>query len=128
MAKKLALTFGIVFVLVGLIGLLGGLGIVGETGFFMTNTVHDWVHLISGIIFLIVAFAAAARSSVTMTVFGVIYLLVALLGFIGNNPVLGFIPVNGADNVLHLILAVVILWGGLSTRKDGAAVPMTPQM
>jgi hypothetical protein len=81
MAKKLALTFGIIFVLVGLIGLFGGLGIVGQNGLFMTDTVHDWVHLISGIVFLIVAFAAASKSSITMTVFGVIYLIVAVWGF-----------------------------------------------
>lgn len=115
MAKKLALTFGIVFLLVGIIGLLGGLGIVGPTGIFITDSIHDWVHLLSGLVFVIVALAAPAKSSVTMTVFGVIYLLVAILGFF-MSPVLGFLVVNGADNILHLVLGLVILGAGLKTK------------
>jgi hypothetical protein len=124
MAKKLALTFGVVFLVVGILGLLGGVGIVGESGMFMTDSVHDWVHIISGIIFLVVGLAAPARAAVTMIALGIIYLLVAILGFVGNNPVLGFINVNGADNWLHLILGAVILWAGYSNKKRGDITPM----
>lgn len=118
MGKKLALVFGIVFVLVGIIGMIGGLGIVGPSGIFMTDSVHDWVHLLSGIVFLLVAFAAPMKASLVMKVFGIVYLLVGVLGFLGS-PVLGFLAVNMADSILHLILGAAILWGGFAAKKSG---------
>jgi hypothetical protein len=118
MGKKLALVFGVVFALVGVLGLLGGFGIVGPSGIFMTDSLHDWVHLISGIVFLIVALAAPMHSSIVMKVFGVVYLLVAVLGFFGS-PVLGFLVVNMADNILHLVLGAVILWAGFASKRGG---------
>jgi hypothetical protein len=115
MAKKLALIFGVIFVIIGITGLLGGMGITRD-GMFMTDSVHDWVHIISGIIFLVVAMAATARAALTMIAFGIIYIIVAILGFVGNNPALGFIVVNNADNWLHLVLGLVILWSGYSNK------------
>ena len=117
MAKTFAIIFGIVFVVVGLLGFVGGLGIVGPTGIFQTDTVHDLVHFISGLVFLAVAFWAPAKSSLVSIIFGIVYLLVTILGFFGS-PVLGFLIVNTADNYLHLLLGVVILIAGLSTRKE----------
>jgi len=119
MAKTLALVFGIVFVVVGLLGFVGGLGIVGPLGIFQTNTLHDLVHLVSGLVFLAVAFWAPAKSSTTLVIFGIVYLLVTVLGFAGT---LGFLSVNTADNYLHLLLGVVILIAGLSTRKEMMAM------
>ena len=52
MAKTLGWVFGIVFVLVGILG-MAGTGLVGETGTFMTNTSHDVVHLVTGILFIL---------------------------------------------------------------------------
>ncbi len=121
--KKLALVFGVVFALVGVIGLLGGFGIVGPSGIFSTDSIHDWVHIISGVAFLIVAFAVPMHSSMAMKVFGVVYLLVGVLGFFGS-PVLGFLEVNSADNFLHIVLGAVILWAGFASSKKMAA-PMS---
>lgn len=121
MAKNLIVTFGIVFVLVGVLGLIGGVGIVGPNGVFSTDTVHDLVHLVSGILFLIVGLTAPAKSATTMVVFGIVYLLVAILGIVGNNPVLGFLNVNTADNILHVVLGLAVLGAGLAT-KDGAGM------
>src|SRR5262245_46407774 len=98
MAKNWAIIFGVVFVIVGLLGFVGGAGIVGPNGLFVTDTVHDIVHLVSGLIFLIVAFSAPQSSAATMKVFGIIYLLVALLGFFMTSPLLGIMAYNGADN------------------------------
>jgi hypothetical protein len=121
MAKKLTIIFGIVFIVIGILGFISN-PIVGREGFFMTNAVHDLVHIISGIVFLIVASKSDQASSTVLTVFGVIYLLVTLLGFIagGDGNLLG-LAVNGADNVLHLVLAVVFLIAGLSTKSKMSA-------
>jgi hypothetical protein len=51
--------------------------------------------------------------------FGVVYALVALIGLIDGNDILGIIPVNGADNVLHILLALLgIVTGLISRPKD----------
>ena len=116
MAKTITLVFGVVFVVVWLLSLIGGgFGIVGPLGIFQTNSIHDLIHLITGLVFLAVAFWAPTKSSVTLTTFGIIYLLVTVLGFAGT---LGFLSINTADNFLHLLLGVVILIAGLSTRKE----------
>lgn len=117
MAKKLTIIFGIVFVVIGLLGFIDN-PIVGRSGYFMTNALHDWVHIISGVIFLIVAARSESASSTVLTVFGVIYLLVTLLGFVAasDGNLLG-LTVNGPDNILHLVLAIVFLAAGLGTRS-----------
>jgi len=42
-------------------------------------------------------------------VIGAVLVLLGLVGFV-NNPVLGIFGVNAAQNVLHLVGGVVILW------------------
>jgi hypothetical protein len=121
MATKLANVFGIIFIIVGLVGFIGGLGIVGEGGIFHTDMTHDVVHLILGIVLLFVGLKAQSKAAVVLMVIGVVYLLVALLGFIGTNPVLGFIHVNTADNYLHLVLGLVLLIGGIKGKNSGGS-------
>ena len=58
MAKKLAIMFGVVFVLVGVLGMIST-PIAGPMGLFQTNSLHDYVHLLIGIVLLVVAFAAS---------------------------------------------------------------------
>ena len=50
-------------------------------------------------------------------VFGVVYGLVAILGFFaGDQPLLGMIAHNMADTWLHVAIAVVSLWLGFGTK------------
>ena len=69
MAKQLVWIFGVVFVLVGLLGFVPN-PIVGTSGIFMTNTVHDLVHLIIGLIFLGVAMKMPEQSAMSLKVIG----------------------------------------------------------
>src|SRR3712207_1966131 len=71
---------------------------------FEVNGWHNVVHLLSGLVLLAAANAAPA-ARLTALAFGAVYGLVALIGLIDGEDVLGFIPVNGADNILHLLLA-----------------------
>lgn len=50
-------------------------------------------------------------------VFGVVYLLVGLLGFI-NNPILGIFEVNALHNIVHLLIGGALVAG--SSRHDTA--------
>ena len=48
--------------------------------------------------------------------FGAVYGVVTLWGLIDGNNVLGLIPVNGADNMLHLLIAAAGIAAGLASR------------
>ena len=120
MAKKFATVFGWIFVILGVLGFFGNPLVGGAPGaWFMADTAHSLVHLISGIIFLWVAYGAAEKSAGLLKVFGVIYLLVAIIGFFSSTgSVLGLLAVNGADNWLHLVFGILFLWGGMSKSGD----------
>ncbi|TAK58109.1 DUF4383 domain-containing protein [Patescibacteria group bacterium] len=125
MAKTTSLVLGIVFVLVAVLGMVGTPLIGSDEGaLFHTNTAHDVVHLVIGLVFLAVAWFAVDKAALALKVVGVVYLLVAVLGFAMTSPLLGFIEVNSADNWLHVVLGVVILWLGVSAGKKSDAAPM----
>ena len=44
--------------------------------------------------------------------------MVALIGLIDGSDVLGVIPVNGADNVLHIALSALGILTALMSRGD----------
>jgi hypothetical protein len=101
-------------------GQLQGDGFLG----FEVNAWHNIVHLATGA--FLVFMAASARSAITgALVFGVVYVVVTIWGFIDGNDILTIVPINTADNFLHLALALVALAIGISagglagaSRKD----------
>lgn len=121
-SKKVCYVFGAVFALVGVIGLIGGLGIVGPNGVFVTDTMHDLVHLVSGVVLLLVAAKAPGASSKAMIIFGVVYGLVTILGFMSSGGMVLGMMMNAADNYLHLLLTLGLLIGGFAT-KGGTPAP-----
>src|SRR5579862_7418655 len=114
-AKTAAMVLGIVFVIAGALGFIPN-PIVGENGIFLTNRLHDWVHVASGIVLLLGAYSPLG-SAMTLRVVGIIYAIVAVLGFIMVNPVFG-IAMNMADHWLHVVLAIVILFAGFALPDD----------
>ncbi len=120
--QKLAWVFAIVFIVIGIVGFIPGVttdhGML--LGLFMVDSVHNIVHLLSGIIAALTAGASAKAARSYFQVFGIVYGLVTIWGFFAT-PVLGFINVNGADNVLHLVIAVVALWAGFGMKERSAA-------
>jgi len=125
MLKKVALVFGVVFTLVGLLGFVPGITTTGEDGhqlllgLFMVDTVHNIVHLLSGIVGLIGA-ANDRYAKLYLVGFGAVYALVTIIGFF-TSPVLGFLHVNTADNWLHLVLAIGLLGAGLGLQSGNDA-------
>lgn len=130
MARTLAIVFGVVFVLVALLGFINS-GITGENGIFQTDTLHDIVHLLFGVILLVVAFTAPLRSASWLTIIGVIYLVLAVLGFLlvgmESGKLLGLVLMNGADHVLHVVLGVVLILAGRAGngRTTTGSMPMS---
>ena len=125
MLKKAALAFGVVFVLIGILGFVPALAPVNAdgmpllVGLFMVSTLHNLIHLASG-----VAALAASRtesySKLYFKVFGVVYALVTLIGFVQGDTVLGLIHVNLADNLLHTVIAAASLYLGFGTLPKTA--------
>ena len=90
-------------------------------GVLDVNAWHNIVHILSGVLGLL-AFRAGLEASRTYSLaFGLIYLVVAIWGLIlGNHEsILGFLPVNTEDNILHLILGVVGIGAYLATSERG---------
>ena len=125
MSKTLAIVFGIVFVVVGLLGFVSN-PLVGMNGIFETNTLHNLVHLVIGLILLAVAIWSPMQSSLWLKIMGFVYLVIAILGFLlisGSGDLLGLVTINTADNWLHVVLAIVLLAAGYMYGSEGMAMP-----
>lgn len=122
--KTAALLIGIVFIAVGLLGFTSN-PVIGESheAIFHADTTHNFVHIISGILFILFAVALPAYTKFFLQVFGVVYFLIGILGLLkigeeGVTKLLGFLHVNAADNFLHIALGVLIFLAGTILRKQ----------
>lgn len=120
MAKTLTWIFGVVLTIVGIWGYLGGSPILG---LFEVDGLHNLVHLASGVVGILAALGSEKYAKMYLQVFGVIYAIVFLLGIFSGGKILGLITTNGADNILHLVIAVVLLYGGFGKMQSGAGAP-----
>jgi hypothetical protein len=122
LAKGYAAIIGVVLVLVGILGFVGN-PIVGEAArnpIFVTGTVHNLVHLITGALALYVAFGLRGDQQVMGVIgIGALYVAVFVLTLVSPNlfGLLGY-PVNIADHILHLGLAVASIGVGWYERSS----------
>jgi hypothetical protein len=121
--KTASLIIGIIFLIVGLLGFIPN-PIVGnpEIAIFHTDTLHNLVHIISGVLFVGIALAAPASAATVLKVFGIVYFLLGVLGLViigteGMGRLFGFLHVNGADNFLHIALGIVIFLAGTLPQR-----------
>lgn len=125
-----AAVVSVVFLLVGVLGFVPGvttdydqLSFAGHDsmamllGIFMVSVLHNIVHLLFGVIGL--AAARTARGARTFLIAGgVVYLVLWLYGLlIDHGSDANFVPVNTADNWLHLGLGVGMIALGLLTAR-----------
>jgi hypothetical protein len=121
-AKTAALIIGVVFVLVGILGFFPNPLVYSAGALFAADTAHNLVHLVSGVLILAGAYSGMG-AALTLKIFGIVYGLVALLGFfLGGPSLLGLIQVNHADHWLHAALAIVILAAGFMLRDETPAM------
>jgi hypothetical protein len=120
-----AVVFGTVFVVVGLLGFTvsGGHDAAGHTGghllgLFQVNLLHNVVHLAVGAAMVGTAVAGLRTAKAANTLIGVVYLALGLVGLFitGDNP-LNVIALNGADNGLHLVLGTALVAIGTGTDR-----------
>lgn len=127
-AKTAALVIGLIFIAVGLLGFVDN-PIIGESenAIFHADRTHNLVHIISGVLFVLIALAAPGFASTFLILFGLVYLALGIIGMVtigsdGLTQLLGFLHVNGADNYLHIALGLVILIAGFASRRVRAVV------
>jgi len=123
MVKTAAILFGLVFLLVGILGFVPAVTKDEMLlGIFHVNFAHNVVHLASGAIFLLCGMAGAGPSRTFFRIFGIVYALVAALGFYyGDQPILGIISNNTPDIWLHVVLAVAMLFLGFGASGGDTA-------
>ncbi|MEA2149593.1 MAG: hypothetical protein QOD69_1423 [Solirubrobacteraceae bacterium] len=123
LAQVYALALGAVLVVVGLIGFfvepsfsVGDSAQRGTLIAFDVNGWHNVVHLLSGVAGLALA-GTAARARLFCIGYGIVYVVVTVLGFVVGDGgfLLSLIPINTADNLLHLAIAVTAIGIGLSS-------------
>ncbi len=117
MQKNILTIFGVIFLAIGVLGFVNN----PLLGIFEVDALHNIIHILTGALALVAVSMGRGAMSTFSKVFGIVYGLVAVLGFISGTTVLGLIPVNLADNVLHLVIAVVFLYLGFGQGKDSSS-------
>jgi len=124
--QLLALVFGAVYLLVGIVGFFwtGGSHFADRggddmlIGLFMVNPLHNIVHILVGIAGLALARTLEGARTYGWVLF-VGYAAVSVYGFIAAGKSWDFLAINTADNVLHVVTALIGLGIALApTRED----------
>jgi Domain of unknown function (DUF4383) len=125
MAKTLCKILGVVLVLVGIAGFLKH----DLLGLHLT-TIHNIVHLLTAAIALYFGFYGSdATARAFCQIFGAIYLILGIVGFVAPDVVANVIQSHTAtggenltlDNIVHLLLGAVFLIVGLLREPKPAA-------
>ena len=123
--QSLAALVGVVFLLVGILGFVpgitthyGDLSFAGHDsgakllGIFQTSILHNIVHLAFGVGILMAKTPGGARTYLVGG--GIVYLAVWIVGAVGG---LDWLPVNTADNYLHIVLGAAMVLVGLDRKS-----------
>jgi hypothetical protein len=114
MAKTVAKIMGVILLLVGILGFTHLLDPLGAH----LSPVHNLVHIISGVISLYFGLAGSLGGAKAFcTIFGLLYLLLGLVGMVKGDLTLGPLMLGKVDHGIHLIVGAAYLAGGLLTKK-----------
>ncbi len=127
MAKTICKILGVAFVLLGLLGY--------ATPNFLgmhLSPIHNIIHLVSGALALYFGFAASYSAARTFCiVFGAVYLLLGVLGFVAPETVANLLQAHETpgttgsmtpDNAVHLLLGAAFLIGAFARTPAGTPI------
>jgi hypothetical protein len=132
--QKAALAVGIVFLAVGVLGFIPGITVKYSTisfashhsgalllGLFQVSILHNIVHLLFGVAGILMARSfGGARAYLVGG--GVIYLVLFLYGLlVRQESAINFVPVNTADDILHLLLGIGMIGLGVALSRGRTA-------
>ncbi len=129
MAKTVATIIGVVFLIVGVVGF-----VAPGVGGFHLSAAHNLIHIISGAASLYFGLAGTLRSArLFCIVFGAVYGLLGIAGFLLGSPgtpsmpgmaadsrlfkvVPGTLELGTSDHTFHILLGIVYIVAGLMTK------------
>lgn len=138
MLRTIAAVFGAIMVLVGILGFFPTFAPEGHLlGIFHVDTLHNIIHIVTGVAALACGLCKSCNiccsekkartpnenecphaARTFFQVFGIVYGLVALLGFYyGDAPILGVLANNRADAWLHTVIALFSLYLGFIYKE-----------
>lgn len=111
-ARTVALVFGVVYLLVGIIGFVLPSPLLG---IFTVDPMpyHNVVHVLLGVLGIGAAYSGMSR--LYCQVVGIVLLLLAVVGVLttgGDGMLLGILHLNLADHLLHLVSGAVLAYFG----------------
>ena len=134
MAKTVAKTMGVVFLLAGITGFVSN----DLLGFHLTPFHNAGVHIVSGAVALYFGFAGSLSAARLFDmIFGIVYGMIGAVGFfLGSNqsPSPGvpgpadprlwkvlpnMLELGTSDHILHMILGLIFVIGALLTKRVG---------
>jgi Domain of unknown function (DUF4383) len=132
--QKAALAVGVVFLAVGVLGFIPGVtqnfsdmefasheSDALLLGIFQVSILHNIVHLMFGVAGILLARSFSGARNY-LIIGGAIYLVLFLYGLlVGQESTANFVPVNMADDILHLVLGIAMIGLGLALSRRPAA-------
>jgi hypothetical protein len=136
--QRAAQVVGAVFLLVGVLGFIPGvttnyesLGLAGHgseallLGVFQVSILHNIVHLLFGVAGIALS-RTPGRAKQYLLYGGIVYLVLWLYGLlVGHDTSANFVPVNTADNWLHLVLGLGMIGLALALSRRTATTRST---
>jgi hypothetical protein len=136
LAQTLAMVFGIAFLGAGILGFIpgittdyGDMSFAGNDsksellGLFQVSVLHNIVHILFGIAGLALARTREGARTYLLGS-GVIYVVLLAYGLlIDSGGDANVVPINGADNVLHLLLAIGLLGAWFVSARERRPAP-----
>ncbi len=122
MAKSAAYIFGAILAVVGVWGFIQE----PVLGIFSVNTLHNVVHLVSGLLLVAVAMWSPMRSGMTLMGLGIVYLVVVVLQVVAPDLTMSLLNTDANDMWLHTALAIVFIAVGYMGRGSSASSMQAP--
>ncbi len=113
MIKSFTWLLGIILLVIGILGFVSN----PVLGLFEVDTMHNIIHIVTGVVGIAAAASGVSYARLFLIVFGMLYAVVAVLGFAMNGDILGIITTNRAEDYLYTALALVSLAIGFGGKK-----------
>lgn len=120
MLKRIAVIFGVAFVVIGILGFIPGVTAYAPDvdhgrllGVFAVDTMHNTMHIVTGAIAVWMGLSGEYASRSYFRAIGILYGILALFGFgYRDAPLFGVMADNVPDAAFYTLVAVFALFLG----------------